>query len=212
MKDQNNKNFWQRTAFLYSFFMKKNDKTFDEISGILRPYLQADFRVLELACGTGQLTFRLCNEAGSWLATDFSSNMLERAQKHGSAPGLSFQQADATALPFENRSFDAVVISNCLHIMPRPDLALEEIKRVLKPSGYLLAPTFVYEPGYSKARIGLLERIGFETYNHWSVQGYVEYIETHGFCTEDSMLIQGSPASECVYIGRIAATVNAEER
>ncbi len=205
MKDQKNKAFWQRTAFLYSHFMKKNDKTFDEVSEVLRPYLHSDFRVLELACGTGQLTFRLCDEVCIWLATDYSSNMLRQAQRRGSSARLSFQQADATALPFSDSSFDVVVISNCLHIMPQPDQALEEIQRVLKSSGFLLAPTFVYEPGYSKVTIRFLERIGFRTYNKWTAGEYVAYMEAHGFCTEAASIIPGSPASECVYIGKATA-------
>ncbi|MCI8803907.1 MAG: class I SAM-dependent methyltransferase [Oscillibacter sp.] len=41
-------------------------------------------------------------------------------------------------------SFDAVVISNTLHIIPRPELAPEEIRRVPKPGGALYAPTFVH--------------------------------------------------------------------
>ncbi len=150
----------------------------------------------------------LPRESGNWLATDFSSNMLEQAQKCGSTRNLTFQQADATDLPFERRSFDAVVISNCLHIMPQPDQALKEIHRVLKPAGFLLAPTFVYEPGYSKARIGFLERIGFRTYNKWTAKAYVTYIEAHGFCTETAPIIPGSPASECVYIGRASMEEN----
>ncbi|MFQ9418242.1 MAG: class I SAM-dependent methyltransferase [Lachnospiraceae bacterium] len=45
---------------------------------------------------------------------------------------LIFEVADATDLPYENHSFDVVLIANALHIMPEPEKALKEIERVLK--------------------------------------------------------------------------------
>ena len=51
--------------------------------------------------------------------------------------------ADATALPYADDSFDAVLIANALHVMPEPEKALREIDRVLRPGGILIAPNFM---------------------------------------------------------------------
>ena len=47
-------------------------------------------------------------------------------------------------LPYAEESFDVVIVSNALHIVPQPEKALQEIKRVLKDDGVLIAPTFTH--------------------------------------------------------------------
>lgn len=64
--------------------------------------------------------------------------------------------------------FDVVLIANALHIMPQPDEALKEIRRVLKPNGILIAPTFVYEGEINKVRLLVMEKIGFKTFYQWT--------------------------------------------
>ena len=76
-----NKGFWQRFAFIYGAFMKKSEPLYRKICEQIAPELNARMSVLELACGTGQLTFPLCDEVKSWRATDFSEKMIEQAKK-----------------------------------------------------------------------------------------------------------------------------------
>ena len=47
-------------------------------------------------------------------------------------------------LPYADKSFDVVIVSNALHIVPQPEKALAEIRRVLKDDGVLIAPTFTH--------------------------------------------------------------------
>ena len=147
MKAGDNKEFWQRTAKSYGSFMKHSWKLYDTICERIRPGLTREMNVLELACGSGQLSFRLAGRVRLWEATDFSENMIVEARKKPRSSRLHFSVQDATALLYAPDSFDAVVISNALHIMPHPELALAEIKRVLKPGGILYAPTFVHGRG-----------------------------------------------------------------
>ena len=75
-----NKEFWQRFAKLYSPFMEKgNGKLYDEICAEISAKLRKDMTVLELACGSGQLTFRLADQVKHWEATDFSPNMIAKS-------------------------------------------------------------------------------------------------------------------------------------
>ena len=71
----------------------------------------------------------------SWEATDFSAEMIRQAKKQVHSSRLHFSVQDATKLPYGPESFDAVVISNALHVMPHPEKALAEAWRVLKPGG-----------------------------------------------------------------------------
>ena len=139
MKAGDNKEFWQRTAKSYGSFMKHSWKLYDTICERIRPGLTREMNVLELACGSGQLSFRLAGRVRLWEATDFSENMIVEARKKPRSSRLHFSVQDATALLYAPDSFDAVVISNALHIMPHPELALAETKRVLKPDGRLFA-------------------------------------------------------------------------
>ena len=76
----------------------------------------------------------------------------------------------------------AVVISNALHIMPEPEKALAEIRRVLKPGGILIAPTFTAAGSLSgRMRIRFMELSGFKVFYKWTPQGYLDFLEENGF-------------------------------
>lgn len=199
--DKANKRFWERFAFVYTGFMKKNDVVYDELCDHIRKYLTDDASVLELACGTGQLTYRLAGGVKSWTATDFSPKMIEEAKKQGKGDNIEFKVADATALICHDESFDAVVIANALHIMPEPDKALSEICRVLKQGGLLFAPTFIYDGKYNKALIWLMEKAGFHTFHKWTERELRDYIVSHGFTLESAEVIKAKPLNECIIIG-----------
>lgn len=182
-----NKKFWQRYAPIYAIFMKNADKSYDEISKKVAGYLNKDMKVLELACGTGQLTFRLADKAKSWEATDFAENMIKEAKAsymkgNRKMDGLKFSVQDATNLSYEDASFDAVMIANALHIMPEPEKALAEIKRVLKKDGILYAPTFVHgESVRFKMRMKLIELFGFKAFLKPTIPEFVEFIQNMEF-------------------------------
>ena len=139
-----NKQFWERFSRHYSGFMRRSQATYQQICKAMRPFLKRDMDVLELACGTGQLSVPLSPCVRSWEATDFSAEMIHQAKKQVHSSRLHFSVQDATKLPYGPESFDAVVISNALHVMPHPEKAQAEAWRVLKPGGWLFAPTFVW--------------------------------------------------------------------
>lgn len=204
-KNDTNINFWERFAFLYTKFMKKNDKTYDLICSEIKNNLSKDMKVLELACGTGQLSYRLYEYVSDWVATDYSQNMMDAAKKNRNdhtSKVLAFELADASNLNYDKDSFDAVVIANALHIIPNPGLVLDEIFRVLKPGGMLFAPTFVYEPGYKKWKIWIMEQMGFHTYHKWKKKDFLQEVTKHKFHIISDQLIKGDPLFECVLSAR----------
>ncbi len=97
--------------------------------------------LLELAAGTGVLTRRLAATlpAGvSITATDLNPPMLEMAQKRGTSRQVTWQVADAMALPFRDASFDAVLCQFGVMFLPDKPRAFAEMRRVLRPGGLLL--------------------------------------------------------------------------
>ena len=173
-KRSTNKKFWERVAKLYTPMQeRKNAKLYRELCKIISKSLDKNMQVLELACGTGQLTFPLCEKVASWEATDFSGKMIGEAKSRSSNSPVTFAIQDAMNLPYEDGRFDTVIIANALHIMPNPDKALTEIRRVLKTGGLLIAPTFVYDGKIDKIRIRIMELIGFYTFHKWKSNEYV---------------------------------------
>jgi ubiquinone/menaquinone biosynthesis C-methylase UbiE len=99
-------------------------------------------RVLEIAAGTGIITRHLRDllpASASLLATDLNSPMLEVARmKFRAAEPVEFRQADATALPFPDGGFDAVVCQFGVMFFPEKDRSYREVCRVLAPAGHYL--------------------------------------------------------------------------
>lgn len=198
MKDDNKK-FWERFARLYSPFMEKgNRKLYEQICARIRPQLNRQMKVLELACGSGQLSFRLASAVQLWEATDFSEAMIHEAKKQKPSGRLHFSVQDATSLPYGAESFDAVVIANALHIMPHPEQALAEIRRVLKVDGILFAPTFIHGRGTGfRLRSRMLELAGFRVYSRWSEKEFADYVCSHGFTVRKCECLGKSIAPFC---------------
>lgn len=198
MKDNTNKNFWQRFAKIYAPFMKSSAPLYNEICDEIRQKINRNMNVLELACGTGQLSFQLSNSVKTYEATDFSQAMIAEAKKKRKGSRLHFSVQDATNLPYADSSFDAVIISNALHIMPCPEKALAEIKRVLKNDGILFAPTFIHgeSKGY-RIRIKLMEAAGFHTYSKWNEESFSEFLISNGFTPKRHKIIGDTLAPLC---------------
>lgn len=105
----------------------------------LRPHLE----VLDLATGTGDQIGALLESGGSIrraVGIDVADEMLALARKK--FPEVEFLHADAQALPFAEKSFDAVTISFGIRNVPEPVRALREMHRVLKPRGRALVLEF----------------------------------------------------------------------
>ena len=193
MNDKSNKKFWNKFAKLYAPFMKKDKGVYDNVCEYIRPYLNRNMNVLELACGSGQLSFNLSKYAKNWIGTDFSEQMILEARKRGE--NLTFEVADATSLSFSDGEFNCVVIANALHIMPEPDEAMREIYRVLKPNGILSAPTFLWKEGtQSKFKKWIMSVVGFKMYQEWNKKQFKDFIEKHGFSVVEMNLIHGGLA------------------
>ncbi|WP_297811766.1 class I SAM-dependent methyltransferase [uncultured Finegoldia sp.] len=195
MIDKSNKKFWDKFAKLYDPFMKKDRGVYDKVCEYIVPHLNENMDVLELACGSGQLSFSLSKHTGSWIGTDFSQQMIMEAKKRGEGKNLTFEVADATKLPYENDKFDCVLIANALHIMPNPDEAMKEIFRVLKPNGTLFAPTFLWSEGKQRKIIkSLMSVLGFKMYREWNKKQFEDFVEEYGFSVVEMKLAYGAVA------------------
>jgi phosphatidylethanolamine/phosphatidyl-N-methylethanolamine N-methyltransferase len=105
-------------------------------------------RVLEVAAGTGLVTVALARQASEVVATDYAGAMVEKLQhriREEQLSNVKAEQADLYALRFEAHAFDVVVAANVLHLVPDLQEALVCLKRVVRPGGLLILPTFCHD-------------------------------------------------------------------
>lgn len=94
-------------------------------------------RVLDVACGTGNLAIPAARGGAIVTGLDIAPNLLEQARARAKAEGLNveFQEGDAEGLPYPNASFDFVITMFGVMFCPRPEQAAAELLRVCKPGG-----------------------------------------------------------------------------
>ena len=101
----------------------------------LRPLLPPNAEVLDVACGTGDLSIALFEKIGARVTgVDFCRPMLELAARK--QPRIAFVEGDALRLPFDEAVFDAVTIAFGLRNLSSVEQGLNELRRVLKPNGW----------------------------------------------------------------------------
>ncbi len=198
------KNFWDRNAKLYDWFMRKDKDAYEKLYALIRPVVK-EKTVLELAAGTGLISRNIVREAQMIEATDLSDEMIKEAQKCSSSAKLHFSVQNMFCLPYKDSSFDVVITANALHIVPNPEKALCEIRRVLKNDGVLIAPTFTHANNSvsGKLRTFFMRLIGFPLHSKWSDREYLDFLSQNGWQVQKSAVLKASfplTYTECVKI------------
>lgn len=163
------KTFWDRTAKIYDRFMRKDAAAYERLYELLRPVVRHK-TVLELATGTGSIAKNIVSSANHIEATDASSEMIAEARRDNQSAKLHFSVQDMFHLPYADESFDVVIVANALHIVPEPEKALSEIRRVLKEDGILVAPTFTHAGNdfRGKVKAFFMKLVGFPLHSKWT--------------------------------------------
>ena len=188
-----NRGFWESWAKRYDRFMASDRKIYGKLAGRMKHTLNRTMTVLELACGTGLLSVQLAGSVKLLEATDFSAEMIKQAKSKPRSSRLNYSVQDATNLPYAAETFDAVIISNALHIMPHPEKALSEIRRVLKREGLLIAPTFTAAGSFfGRLKVRLMELSGFRVFHKWTPENYLSFLRDNGFVVTDSYIYGGT--------------------
>ncbi|HEU4435455.1 MAG TPA: class I SAM-dependent methyltransferase [Pyrinomonadaceae bacterium] len=101
--------------------------------------LKPGSKVLDVACGTGNLALPAARLGADVTGVDIAPNLVEQARANAAGEGLNarFDEGDAEALPYADASFDAVITMFGAMFAPRPDLVAAELKRVTKPGGLI---------------------------------------------------------------------------
>ena len=196
------KNFWDRNAGLYDCFMRKDKAVYEKMYELICSVVK-DKTVLELATGTGLIAKHIVKATAHIEATDASPEMIAEAKRDNQSAKLHFSVQDMFRLPYADKSFDIVIVSNALHIVPQPEKALQEIKRVLKDDGVLIAPTFTHAGNSfsGKVRAFFMKLAGFPLRSKWTSEEYLSFLHQNGWAVRKSVVLKASfplTYTECV--------------
>lgn len=187
---------------MYDRFMRKDKAAYENMYELIRPVVK-DRTVLELAAGTGLIAKNIVSAAKHIEATDASAEMIAEANRDNCSAKLRFSVQDMFRLPYADKSFDVAIVSNALHIVPNPEKALAEIRRVLKYDGVLIAPTFTHVGNTLRGSIKLffMRLAGFSLHSKWTSGEYLTFLRQNGWKVRRSAVLKASfplTYAECV--------------
>jgi ubiquinone/menaquinone biosynthesis C-methylase UbiE len=175
--------FWDKMSSVYDLFENVyNHRVYSNTGKQVCSFIEPSDEVLECACGTGAITVAVADKCKRITATDFSEAMLKQAKKKCSkAENIVFKNADITNLEYADESFDKVVAGNVIHLLPEPDKAYEELKRVVKPGGKVIIPTYINKTSAS-AGLGVkfVELLGLRFAQQFDLESYRQFFENLG--------------------------------
>lgn len=187
------KNFWDRNAGRYDRFMQKDRAAYETMYALIRPVVKGK-TVLELATGTGLIAKNIVNAAAHIEASDTSAEMIREAKRRNHSAKLYFSVQDMFCLPYADESFEVVIVSNALHIVPQPEKALAEIHRVLRDDGVLIAPTFTHAENsfFGNSKAFFLKLAGFPLHSRWMSEEYLCFLQQNGWTVRKSAVLKAS--------------------
>lgn len=139
------KAFKERQKDVWTYFAPLEALTTAPAAKLVRhARVRAGQRLLDVACGTGVVAVTAARAGANVSGIDITPSLVEHARVNAGTAGLTidFREGDAEALPFDDRTFDAVLSQFGHMFAPRPAVAVSEMLRVLKPGGVLAFSTW----------------------------------------------------------------------
>jgi ubiquinone/menaquinone biosynthesis C-methylase UbiE len=189
------RSFWERHAGRYDLSLRILGRPIPHMVELASDAVRGLDRVLEVAAGTGVVSVGIARSARSLVATDYAEAMLRLLKRRLDEEGLSqvqCEQADLYRLRFPDGTFDAVVGANVLHLVPDFEAAIASLRRVLKPRGLLIVPTFVHDETLVSWTLSrLLALTGFPGRRRFSGRSLEKALERSGLAVQRSETIPG---------------------
>ena len=187
--------FWDNVAWVYDVFANViNKKANRKLCAVVADCIAPSDEVLECACGTGLLSGAIANRCKHLTATDFSSNMLKRAERKYRACGnITFEFANILDLDYPDECFDAVVAANVIHLLSDPYKALRELDRVCKKGGQIIIPTYMNQTnrGTTNRVSGVIGKAGADFKREFTLASYKTFFAAAGYTDADYTLCEG---------------------
>ncbi len=185
---------WDKLSPFYDVFETiYNGKCYKGIAEKIKDYVTEDDIVLECACGTGLLTLPMAQKCKKLMATDYSVGMLRQTKKKvAKYANTKVRKASILELPFQDDRFDVVVAANVIHLLDEPEKAISELKRVCKPGGKIILPTYINnEKKNAVIAAKVLSVFGVNFKRQFSLASYKEFIASHDISQVEYSVVEG---------------------
>ncbi len=162
--------------------------------------------VVELGCGIGSYTKILSPKSKSILATDISKDMLSEARKRLKPfANVEIKKADCYKTGLEDKKYNTVFMANLIHVVEKPDKALEEAHRLLKKGGKLIILSFTADGMSFLNKITMLYRYlrAFgpppKGGTRFSLKMLTDFVNNHNFKVEEAKLL-GDKQMKAIFV------------
>ena len=186
--------FWDKISPLYDLFENVyNYRVYKGTGRKVSEFIDSSDDVLECACGTGAITVHIAEKCKSLIATDFAKGMLRQAsRKCRKLDNVKFRCADITNIKCKDERFDKVVAGNVIHLLPDPGKALSELKRVTKPGGKIIIPTYInMSKGSAGLAIKFIELLGADFKKQFDLGSYKKFFSDMGYQDVEYYVVDG---------------------
>ncbi len=186
--------FWDKISPLYDLFENVyNGKVYSGTGKKVAELIEPSDEVLECACGTGAISIYIAHKCKKLFATDYASGMLRQAAKKcRNCPNVTFKKADITNIKCKDDRFDKVVAGNVIHLLPEPEKALDELKRVVKPRGKIIIPTYInMSKGTGTAAVKFITMLGADFKRQFNLDTYKQFFAEKGYTDVQYYVVDG---------------------
>ena len=185
---------WDRVAPLYDLAVNTlNRRVYDGTGGAVARLIRPVTPCSNVRAERARLAPPSPPTCARVVATDYSEGMLKQARKKlARFPHVVVEQADITDLHYADDSFDAVVAGNVIHLLPEPGDALKELKRVVRPGGTIIVPTYVIPKKRAHTMfLRLISRFGVHFQEHFDPASYRAFFERMGYVHVTYRVVRG---------------------
>lgn len=206
LRQEKESTLWEKLASRYDrqvmrIYRNAYDLSIEKVLAVV----EGKDEVLEMSCGTGIISLGIAPHVQHVAGTDISPRMISVARTKAQeleVTNVDFQVCDSYSLPFEDSSFDMVLLFNTLHFLKEPQRVLQEAYRLLKPGGcFALATDCFAEPVPFQARLrliaqNLLKTLGIIPFMwNYSKEDLHKLLEENSFVVEDVQVLHQLPVN-----------------